>query len=47
MTREDCKYWQRSCDLCGITGDDKCKRNCKDYETTIDYYYEDGFDDYD
>jgi hypothetical protein len=45
MIREDCKYWQSSCDLCGITGDEKCKKNCKDYESTIDY--DDGSDDWD
>jgi len=45
MIREDCKYWQSSCELCGITGDEKCKKNCKDYESTIDY--DDGSDDWD
>jgi hypothetical protein len=46
MIREDCRYWQLFCDLCGITGDATCKRKCKDYETTaIDY--DDGLDDWD
>lgn len=36
----DCKYWQHSCDMCGITGNDYCPRNCKDYE-------EDAYDLYD
>ena len=31
--REDCKYWQHSCDMCGITGNDYCPRKCKDYDT--------------
>jgi hypothetical protein len=40
MVYEDCKYWQTSCELCGITGEQKCKRKCKDYTPTIDYYDE-------
>jgi hypothetical protein len=45
MIREDCKYWQESFGLCGITGDENCKRNCKDYEPIVDY--DDGSDDWD
>ena len=40
---EDCKYWQHSCDLCGITGNDYCPRKCKDYE--VDAYDCEDYDD--
>ena len=36
MIREDCKYWQASCELCGITGNETCRRKCKDYDSTAD-----------
>jgi hypothetical protein len=46
MIRDDCKYWQRSCDLCGITGDDHCKRKCKDYDSRAeDYMSDEDWDD--
>ena len=45
MIREDCKYWQSSCDLCGITGNETCQQKCEDYESTADY--DDGSDDWD
>ena len=38
----DCKYWQLSCDLCGITGNDYCPKKCKDYDAeSYGYYGED------
>ena len=40
MVRCDCKYWQPSCDMCGITGDDQCPRKCKDFELQDDPYLE-------
>lgn len=40
--REECKYWQSSCDVCGITGNDYCTKNCEDYEfDAYDVYGED------
>lgn len=39
--KEDCKYWQHSCDLCGITGNDYCPCKCKDYDVDDYNYYED------
>ena len=38
MINDDCKYWQTSCDLCGITGEDHCKRKCEDYESAESEY---------
>lgn len=38
---EDCKYWQHSCDLCGITGNDYCPRNCKDFDDAVEDWGED------
>ena len=40
--KEDCKYWQHSCGLCGITGNDYCPRKCKDYETDDYDLYPEG-----
>jgi hypothetical protein len=39
MIREDCKYWQHYCDLCGITGNNYCLRKCKDYSINASDYY--------
>lgn len=41
--REDCKYWQASCDICGITGNDYCTSKCKDYDFDAYYLYEEEF----
>lgn len=32
MIHEDCKYWQDSFGLCGITGEERCPKKCRDYK---------------
>mgnify|MGYP001339470493 CR=1 FL=1 len=39
--KDDCKYWQTSCELCGVTGNDYCPRKCKDYDVNAYDYEED------
>lgn len=37
MIKADCTFWQEAYDLCGITGDNKCKQKCKDYKVCDEY----------